>query len=157
MQIHNIKDIKKNIFMIQQLTSICISKEHELIQKYFGNIVQENLAKAENIGDYDIELPKRIEEEYLAFLKEVWNENASDDPRTFEEIIDQRHRTEQLTENKRIATHNAYNEAKRISLWERLTKTNHEDVANYKGILKDYTEALLMEIRCDFLEDIGNK
>lgn len=157
MQIHNIKDIKKNIFMIQQLTSICISKERELIQKYFGNIVQENLAKAENIGDYDIGLPKRIEEEYLAFLKEVWKENASDDPRTFEEIIDQRHRTEQLTENKRNATHNAYNEAKRISLWERLTKTNHEDVANYKGILKDYTEALLMEIRCDFLEDIGNK
>lgn len=139
------------------ITEKCEKKEHELIQKYFGNIVQENLAKAENIGDYDIELPKRIEEEYLAFLKEIWKENASGDPRTFEEIIDQRHRTEQLTENKRIATHNAYYEAKRISLWERLTKTNHEDVANYKGILKDYTEALLMEIRCDFLEDILNK
>lgn len=139
------------------ITEKCEKKEHELIQKYFGNIVQENLAKADKIGDYDIGLPKRIEEEYLAFLREIWKENASDDPRTFEEIIDQRHRTEQLTENKRIATHNAYNEAKRISLWERLTKTNHEDVANYKGILKDYTEALLMEIRCDFLEDIGNK
>lgn len=48
----------------------------------------------------------------------------------------------------------AYDAAVRRTLWERLTKTNHKDVTYYKGLLKRYTEELLMALRCDFLEDV---
>ena len=44
--------------------------------------------------------------------------------------------------------------AVRRTLWERLTKTNHKEVTDYKGLLKRYTEELLMALRCDFLEDV---
>lgn len=139
----------------KQIEEICIAKEKEIIDKYFGNLVKEALEKHENIGKYDIVLPSLIEEEYLAFLKELWEKAAFGDPRRFEDIIDNRRRGEQLTESKRDEMHLAYDKAVRINLWERLTKTNHEDVTNYKGILKDYTIALLKEVRCDFLEDVG--
>ena len=139
---------------IKQIETLCLTKEKSLIEKYFGNIVREAIEKKTEIGHYDIGLPKMIEEEYLAFLKEIWKENHHDDARRFEDIIDKRQLSEQLTENKRISAQHAYNEAKRVTLWERLTDSNHEDVTNYKGILKDYTEALLMELRCDFLEDM---
>lgn len=117
-------------------------------------MVKEALEKPENIGKYDIGLSAAIEKEYLAFLKEIWEKEATGDLRNFEDIIDKRYRSEQLTENKRAAVQRAYDEATRITLWERLTKTNHDDVTTYKGILKDYTMALLKEVRCDFLEDI---
>lgn len=138
----------------KQIENLCITKEKELIDKYFGNLVKEALEKPENIGKYDIGLSAAIEKEYLVFLKEIWEKEATGDLRNFEDIIDKRHRSEQLTENKRAAVHRAYDEATRITLWERLTKTNHDDVTTYKGILKDYTMALLKEVRCDFLEDI---
>lgn len=138
----------------QRLLSTCIAKEKSLIEKYFGNIVREAVEKKDEIGDYDIGLPKMIEAEYFDFLKELWKQNKPDDSRRFEDIIDKRQLSKQLTENKRISAQHAYNEAKRVTLWERLTNSNHEDVTNYKGILKDYTEALLMELRCDFLEDL---
>lgn len=138
-----------------QIEKVCIAKENELIDKYFGNLVKEAIEKTENIGKYDLDLPATVEQEYVAFLKELWTEAKQNDGRMFFDIIDNRHRSEQLTENKRETMNQAYNEAVRITLWERLTKTNHEDVTNYKGILKDYTSALLKEIRCDFLEDVG--
>lgn len=114
-------------------------KRKELIDKYFGNIVRKAVEKKDEIGHYDIGLPKMIEEEYLAFLKEIWKENNHDYVRRFEDIIDNRQLSEQLTDSKRISAQHAYNEAKRVTLGERLTNNNHEDVTNYKGILKDYT------------------
>lgn len=135
--------------MVNNIEKLCINKEYELIDKYFGNIVREAVEKKDDIG-----LPKRIEDEYLAFLKEIWENTSLNDSRKFETVIDKRQLSEQLTENKRISAEHAYNEAVRVTLWERLTNTNHEDVTNYKGILKDYTIALLKEMRCDFVEDI---
>lgn len=38
-----------HIMATNYITEKCEKKERELIQKYFGNIVQENLAKSEKI------------------------------------------------------------------------------------------------------------
>lgn len=38
--------------------------------------------------------------------------------------------------------------------WERITKTNHEDVIYYKALLLEYTRDLLLVMREDFLEEI---
>lgn len=62
-----------------------------------------------------------------------------------------------MTEDDREAIDAAYKDAKRITLWERITKSNHEDVTYYKGLLYEYTKDLLMVMRLDFLEEItGN-
>ncbi len=62
-----------------------------------------------------------------------------------------------MTEDDREAIDEAYKDAKRITLWERITKSNHEDVTYYKGLLYEYTKDLLMVMRHDFLEEITGR
>jgi hypothetical protein len=47
----------------------------------------------------------------------------------------------------------AYKDAKRITLWEKITQTNHRDVTFYKGLLEEYTRELLFCMRHDFIEE----
>lgn len=47
-----------------------------------------------------------------------------------------------------------FNQMATITLWEKITKSNHEDVTYYKGLLLEYTKELLMIMRIDFLEEI---
>lgn len=37
----------------------------------------------------------------------------------------------------------AREDACQVTLWEKITRSNHEDVRYYKGLLKQYTEELL--------------
>ena len=67
-----------------------------------------------------------------------------------------------MTEDDREAIATAHRAASRRTLWERITQTNHKDVAYYKGLLQEYTRDLLLVMREDFLEeveghDINNK
>ncbi len=41
-----------------------------------------------------------------------------------------------------------------ITLWEGITKSNHEDVIYYKRLFEEYTKDLLFVMREDFLEEI---
>lgn len=51
----------------------------------------------------------------------------------------------------------AYRSAEQRTLWERITKSNHKDVAYYKGLLYNYTKDHLMVMCIDFLEEITGK
>lgn len=140
---------------LQQVESRCRCKAEELITKYFGNINHEAaIEQPETIGDYSIELPRQIEAEYYDYLKALWAEIAPGDPRTFEQIIDKNHLSEQMTDDDRERLQYAYDDAVRRTLWERITKTNHKDETYYKDALKTYTEELLLALRCDFMEDV---
>lgn len=132
---------------------LCKEKEQELLNKYFGNITNEAAkVRPETIGEYTKDLPLKIESEFREYLVELWKE-YSDTPFVLEE---QKLRW-LMTEDDREAIDAAYKDAKRITLWERITKSNHEDVAYYKGLLYEYTKDLLMVMRHDFLEEItGN-
>ena len=48
----------------------------------------------------------------------------------------------------------AKTEAEKVTLWEKITKSNHEDVAYYKGLLMEYTRSLLNISIEDFMEDL---
>lgn len=51
----------------------------------------------------------------------------------------------------------AYEDAERRTLWERLTRTNHEDIETYTYAQYRYTEYVLKAMAIDFLEDVtGN-
>ena len=129
---------------------LCRNKEQELLDKYFPKGFE--LVESETIGFYTKDLPIKIESEFREFLVEVWKQ-FSDTPLVLEE---QKLRW-LMTKAHREAVDEAYKDAKRITLWERITKTNHKDVTYYRGLLYEYTKELLLIMRLDFLEEItGN-
>lgn len=139
----------------QEVEELCLRKQNELIDKYFGNLVQEAaVERPETIGRYSPDLPKVIEADYYDYLKSLWAEFNTDDSLHFEDIINKRHISEIVTQDDIEGVKNAYDDAKRITPWERLTKSNHEDVTFYKGLLKEYAKELLDCLRCDFIEDV---
>lgn len=139
--------------MTDYIEKICFNKEQELLERYFGNLLNEAATvRPETIGEYTKDLPLKIEEEYRKYLIELWRQ-YSDKPLVLEE---QKLRW-LMTEDDRETINAAYKDAKHITLWERITKSNHEDVTYYKGLLYEYTKDLLMIMRLDFLEEItGN-
>ena len=138
-----------------QVEKLCSEKIDFLLKKYFGNLVKEAAIDCpETIGDYDLELPLRIEAEFRSFLEELWRENASDDKRTIDELLDKKELRDKMTEDDREGIAYAYRNAQRRTLWERITQTNHKDVTYYKGLLEEYTRELLFCLRHDFLEEI---
>lgn len=140
---------------LKQIETQCRAKAEELIDKYFGRIIEEAaIEQPETIGEYSLELPKQIEAEYYAYLKSLWEENAPSGSPSFEEIIDKQHLSDLMTDDDREMIAPAYDEAVRRDIRELITKTNHKDVTFYKGLLKRYTEELLIALRCDFMEDV---
>lgn len=138
-----------------QVEKLCSEKIDFLLKKYFGNLVKEAAIDCpETIGDYDLELPLRIEVEFRSFLEELWRENASDDKRTIVELLDKKELRDKMTEDDREGIAYAYRNAQRRTLWERITQTNHKDVTYYKGLLEEYTRELLFCMKHDFLEEI---
>lgn len=138
----------------EQIRTLCLQKEQELMDKFFGNLVYEAaIEQPETIGEYSKELPLKIEMEYYSYLEYLWKEYMTNNKQDFSNIIDKRHLRMLSTEDDIEAIEYAYNDATRQTLWERLTKSNHKDVTYYKGLLKEYTKELLSCLRCDFLEE----
>lgn len=133
----------------------CEEKANSLLKQYFGNLVKEAAIECpESIGEYDLELPLRIEAEYRNYLKELWEEIAEDDQRTIDDLLNQKQLRNKMTEDDCEGIAYAYRDAQRRTLWERITKTNHKDVTYYKGLLEEYTRELLFCMKHDFLEEV---
>lgn len=139
--------------MESDIEILCRKKEKELLEKYFGNLIREAaIEQPETIGDYTADLTLRIEAEFRAFLENQWK-LYSDEPL----ILDERKLCRLMTEDDREGIEAAYKDATTITLWERITRSNHEDVTHYKGLLHEFTRELLMVMRHDFLEEITGK
>lgn len=133
----------------------CEEKADSLLKQYFGNLVKEAAIECpETIGEYDLELPLRIETEYRNYLKELWGEIAEDDQRTIDDLLNQKQLRDKMTEDDREGIAYAYRNAQQRTLWERITQTNHKDVTYYKGLLEEYTRELLFCMKHDFLEEV---
>lgn len=143
---------------IEEIKYLCINKEHELLEKHFGNLVAEAAhEQPETIGGYDIDLPQRIENEYKGFLREIWNGIAGGDARSLNEILEEGRLRSLMTESSREALEQAHKDATEQTLWERITQSNHKDVTFYKGLLEEYTRERLYGIRRDFLEEAAGE
>ena len=133
----------------------CIQKEQELLNKYFGRLVQEaTTERPETIGDYTQDLPLKIEAEYRAYLEELWPQVAPEPLRGTPLILEEEKLRKLMTDDDREAIDNAHRAATHRTLWERITQSNHTDVTYYKGLLQQYTRDLLMVMREDFLEEV---
>jgi len=136
----------------------CRDKANELLDKYFGNIVHEAAyERPEKLDErYTKELPFKIEDEFIAYLGELKKELMPDDTRPIDSLIDHPRLRDMIMEDYEVDVDKSFEEATTITLWEKITKSNHEDVAYFKGLLKQYTEELLEHTILDFLE-LGKK
>ena len=142
----------------QEIASLCEEKQNQLLHKYFGNLVHEAaIERPETIGEYTKDLPLKIEAEFRTFLEDLWQEHAPVELKGTPLILEEQQLRKFMTDDDREIIEPAYKDATEITLWERITKSNHEDVSYYKGLLKEYTRDLLMVMRLDFLEEITGK
>ena len=138
-----------------EIKDLCREKEQELLEKYFGNLVSEAaIEMPETIGKYTKDLPLKIEAEYRAFLEGVWEQYAPAELKGTPLVLEERKLRKLMTDDNREEIDAAYKDASTITLWKKITKSNHEDVTFYKGLLHEYTKELLMIMRIDFLEEI---
>ena len=142
----------------QEIVNLCETKQNQLLHKYFGNLVHAAaIERPETIGKYTKELPLMIEAEFRTFLEELWKEYAPAELKGTPLVLEEQKVRKLMTDDDREMIGSAYKDATEITLWERITKSNHEDVTYYKGLLLEYTRDLLMVMRQDFLEEITGK
>mgnify|MGYP000621603680 FL=1 len=142
----------------QEIASLCEEKQNQLLHKYFGNLVHEAaIERPETIGESTKDLPLKIAAEYRTYLEELWKEYAPAELKDTPFVHEEQKLRKLMTEDDREMIEHAYKDAAEITLWERITKSNHEDVTYYKGLLLEYTRDLLMVMRLDFLEEITGK
>lgn len=139
----------------QEIAILCKEKQDQLLDKHFGSLVQEAaIERPETIGEYTKDLPLKIEAEYRTFLEELWKEHAPEELKGTPLILDEQKLRKLMTDDDREMIETAHENATEQTLWERITKSNHEDVTYYKGLLQEYTRDLLLVMRNDFLEEI---
>ena len=138
-----------------EMVVLCKEKEQELLDKYFGGVVFEAaILRPETIGEYTKELPLKIEEEYRKFLVRVWEQYAPAELKGTPLVLEEQKLRKLMTDDDREGIDAAYKDASTVTLWEKITKSNHKDVTYYKGLLFEYTKDLLLVMRHDFLEEI---
>ena len=142
--------------MIQnEIIKLCNEKEQELLDKYFGNLVNEAaIEMPETIGEYTKDLPLKIEAEYRKFLEKVWEKHVPAELKGTLLVLEEQKLRKLMTDDDREGIDAAYKDASTVTLWEKITKSNHKDVTYYKGLLFEYTKDLLLVMRHDFLEEI---
>lgn len=141
-----------------KIEEICERKQQELLDKYFGNLAHEaSVVQPETIGEYTKDLPLKIEKEYRIFLEELWPQYAPEEMKGQPLILEEQRLRYLMTEDDREMIDIAHKNAVTRTLWERITKTNHNDVTRYKALLREYTKELLMVMRLDFLEEITGR
>ena len=139
----------------KHIEELCKSKERELMEKYYGNLVTEvAIERPEEIGCYTKDLPLRIEAEFRSFLEELWKEVAPEKLKGTPLVLEESRLRKLKTDDDREMIDEAYKNASERTLWERINKSNHKDVTYYKGLLEEYTCDLLMIMRHDFLEEL---
>lgn len=139
-----------------EISRHCHTKAKELLEKYFPNFIHEAaVEKTEQLSaEYNDELPHRVVSEYRDWLACLWKEVSPDGAKPFDEIMNLHLSMSLVDSSYAPYLETAREDAKKRTLWEKITKSNHEDVTYYKGLLKQYTEELLDTMTKDFLGDI---
>lgn len=144
--------------MESSIEILCRKKENELLDRYFGNLIKEAaFERPETIGEYTKDLPLKIEAEFRSYLEDLWKEYCPDKSGKVPLILEEQKLRKLMTDDDREGVEVTYRDARQRTLWERITKSNHEDVARYKDMLYGYTKDLLMVMRIDFLEEITGR
>ena len=140
----------------QMILFRCNDKARELLIKYFGDDKNtpgvENSEKLDEL--YTLDLPRKIAKEFRDSLAILWEQVAPGSKKPFLHVMDHLSRLGVFAHDYFDKLFDAQQEAKTITLWERITQSNHEDVAAYKNLLRQYTDVMLGMMIQDFMEDV---
>lgn len=134
----------------------CRKKAEELLETYFPNFIHEAaIEKPEQLAvEYNDDLPYKVEAVFRDWLSCLWDEVAPAHSKPFKDVMN-RHLNMSMVDASYVPyLKDAKAEAEKITLWEKITKSNHEDVTYYKGLLKQYAEELIKTMVKDFMEEI---
>ena len=140
-----------------EVSQKCYQEVNTLLEKYFPNFIHEAaIEKPETLADnYSDELPHKVQAEYRQFLSELWKEISPEGAKPFDEVMNL-HLSLQMVDASYVPyLKDARKDAEEKTLWEKITKSNHEDVSYYIGLLRQYTKELLEIMTKDFLGDIA--
>ena len=101
------------------------------------------------------DLPLKIKVEYREFLEGLWERHTPSEQQGTPLVLEEQKPSKLTTDDdhERIVT--TYKDATTITLLEKISKSNHEDVTYYnKGLPLEYTKDLLLVMREYFLEEI---
>ncbi len=140
----------------EELRALCWGKYNSLLDQYFGGIHEETAAREGTLdGRFTNELPEKVAGEFRSYIEDVWKEVAPDGAEPFDKIMDADKAIKATKAEYLDYLTKARNEAQAVSLWEKITSSNHEDVTYYKGLLKQYTEELMRVMLLDFTKEAG--
>ena len=102
-------------------------------------------------GRYTIDLPLLIAAQMHDYIEALWEANG--DRRSLNELMGAGRLTQITYESYLERLRETMHDALKATLWEKITKTNYQDVAIYKGILKECTKEILETMITDFLNE----
>lgn len=118
------------------------------LSEFFSEISLEEAAHPEILDDkYTEDILLKIQAEYYMTLKSLWDHSRISRLGSFSKYYDSPEVGQTVDMQ---ALDKAYKDARRRTLWEKLTRTNHKDVLEYKQLLRQYSEALLSSMRDRF-------
>ena len=122
------------------------------VEHYFREISLEEAAHPEILDShYTQDYLDRVFRDYYERLEKIWNRSPLSGRATFAAAY---HAPAIEEAGDPMALDKAYKDAARRTLWERLTRTNHKDVFEYKQMLNTYGEAMLNTMLNRFAEAI---
>ena len=134
----------------------CYVKRLELLTKYFGDFAHvAAIEKPEQLcAIYTDDLPEKICDEFRNYLAGLWRDITPEGGRSFKGVLDRQSRMDTIMDDYDDYFPSARVNALKITLKERILKSNHKDVTFYNGLLKQCTEELLDVMIDDFIEDV---
>ena len=140
----------------QSIEDRCRTKCNELMTRYFGDFsVVSGVEKPETLDPvYTDMLPRKISDEFRQFLSGLWEEVSPAGDKSIDDVMNLSRSMDLIHDDYDDYLPPARLSAETVTIWEKITKTNHRDVTFYKGLLKQYTEELLDTMVTDFMDNI---
>lgn len=126
----------------------CWNKIDELLKEHFASTSEEVLDPR-----YTLDYPLKVAAEMKDFLAGLWTTEGLQSGKAFEDIMGAGRLNNITYESYLDMLKAAQKEALEITLWEKITHTNHEDVMVFKSILKSCTRDILELMVKDFLNE----
>lgn len=126
----------------------CWAKYNQLLDTHFTDDPRNTEFLS---GSYTIDLPLLIAAEMRNYIDALWEANG--DGRSLNDLMGAGRLTRITYESYLDRLRETMQDALQITLWEKITNTNYQDVAVYKGILKECTKEILETMITDFLNE----
>ena len=126
----------------------CWSKIDELLEKHFVSTSGEVLD-----ARYTLDYPLSVAAEMKEYLAELWTKEGGHSGKAFEEIMGAGRLSNITYESYLDLLKKAQQDALKITLWEKITQTNHDDIRIFQSILKSCTKEILDLMVKDFLNE----